>query len=218
MIKEAAVFFTPLYNRSIELLIAPTQNFEMIWFVVPLIIITLLMTFYFARYTYEELGWNTAVGNSLVLIFISIDLLRYLFNLSDPSSFQNYLIHWTETMVVLGVAIEGILLLYTNFLHFLPKRVAFFISSPLPVNLTAYVVMAIVYTEVPIEWITLWAALAIFLVLFTTLSLLKHLLHWQIERIHEVQKEEEKEAKIKKKIEEEVERSENKKKKVKLKK
>jgi len=166
-------FLIPIYHRAVDLLIAPIINTEMIWLVIPLTIVTLLMTFYFGRYSYEELGWNTAVGNSLVLMFVSIDLLRYLFNLSDPGSLNNYFMNYTRTLVVLAVAAEGLLLMYTNYLHFIPKRVAFIISSPLPVNLTAYTVMAIVYTEVPIEWTTVWAAIAIFLALLIVLSTLR---------------------------------------------
>ena len=64
-----------LYLRFRELFLAPVHHPSMIWIVVPLLMALLLMTIYFAKYRDEELGWNTALGNSLVLIFVSVALL-----------------------------------------------------------------------------------------------------------------------------------------------
>ncbi|MBI4344213.1 MAG: hypothetical protein HY555_01355, partial [Euryarchaeota archaeon] len=61
-------------ERVLALLGAPIANPEMIWFVVPLAAITLIMTLYFGLHPKEELGWNTAVGNTVALLFVSIDL------------------------------------------------------------------------------------------------------------------------------------------------
>jgi signal transduction histidine kinase len=206
------VYGPPILGRIYELLTAPLANPAMIWFVTPLILITLFMTLYFGAHPHEELGWNTALGNSLVLLFVSIDLLRYLYNLSDPGSITNYFLQPVKTLVVLGVALEGLFLLFANFLHFLPKRLAFFISSALPVNLTAYVVMAIVYTDVEIDWITLAAALVLFFALLILLTFLQVLERATIRRIVTVREREEIEAEIRKKVEEELKRKEEEKK------
>jgi len=152
-----------LWNSIIELLIAPKLYPEMIWMIIPLVIVTIVMTFYFGMYKREQLGWNTAVGNSLVLIFVSIDLLRHIFNLSSPGSVFNYTEVPFKSVVAGLIFLEGLLLMFINMMHFLPKKISFAISSPLPVNLTAYLVMTIVYTEMVFDFATLCAAAIIFI-------------------------------------------------------
>lgn len=193
--------FSPrLIERTTELVVAPKENPDMLWFVIPLITVTLLMTFYFGKYKKEELGWNTAVGNTLVLVFVSMDLLRHIYNSSSPG-FSNFFLDPPRSIIALIVAIEGIFLLFANFLHFLPKKAAFFISSALPVNLTAYTVMSIVYTDVKVDWLTLWSALFLFLILFLFLNMLKLLEGLFVKRMDYVREEEEEEEKEEKKLE-----------------
>ncbi len=160
-------------NRTQELITAPSQFPEMIWMVIPLIAVTFIMTFYFSTHKFEELGWNTAVSNSMIGIFIAIDLLRYLYNLTFPGTIQNWFIDPLKFLVIAGVIAESLFLVFTDWLHFLPKKVAFFISSPLPVNLTSYVVMTIVYTDVAIDRYTLFSGLLLFAVLFLLLHSIK---------------------------------------------
>lgn len=200
--------FAPrLMNRIWELLTAPSQNPEMLWMVMPLLIVTIIITLYFGRHPEEELGWNTAFGNSLVLIFVGIDLARYIFHFTMPGSIYNYIAHLEESILVGVIFVEGILLLYANYLHFLPKRMAFFISSALPVNLTAYTVMCVVYTGVAMEWMTLFAAIVLFVVLFALLRTVQGLQVLMNKHIEKVEDDEKKERIIKK-VEKEVEKVE----------
>ena len=80
-------------------------------------VVTLIMTLYFGRHRDEELGWNTAFGNSLTLLFVSIDLFRYIYHLTIPATFYNYIIHLKGSIISGVVFIEALLLLYAkNFL------------------------------------------------------------------------------------------------------
>jgi hypothetical protein len=128
----------------------------MIWIVLPLLLIIVLMTIYFAKYKDEELGWNTALGNSFILIFVSIDLFRTIF--SDGRSIGAIII---ASLLLL----EGIVLLFVNFNHFLPKKIGYFLSSPLPINLTAYVAITVIYSKVAVDIFTIVAALVLFAIL-----------------------------------------------------
>jgi len=83
-------FQTEVYSRFIELVTAPYHHTELLWITIPLIIVVLLMEFYFGRYEKEELGWNTAVGNALVLLFVAMDLYRYVYEHSLYKDFFNY--------------------------------------------------------------------------------------------------------------------------------
>jgi len=166
-------YLPQIQDRLVELIKAPAINPEMLWIVTPLVIATLLMTFYFGRYLKEEIGWNTAVGNSLVLVFVSIDLFRYIY--TNPH--LELIVGWipTKTIVAILVALEGFTLLYADFFHFLPEKIAFFISSALPVNLTAYVAIAIVYSNIPFNLITIASALVLFFILLGIFEAVKYI-------------------------------------------
>jgi len=167
------VLIPTIWHRLVELLSAPSANPEMIWIITPLIVTLVLMTFYFGRYTMEELGWNTAVGNSIVLLFVTIDLLRYVFNLTTPGSIINYELHPISTIICLIVAAEAITLMFTSFFKALPKSVTFFLCAPLPVNLQAYIAISIVYTSITLDWYTLLAVIVLIIILYFAIKLLQ---------------------------------------------
>ncbi len=160
------------------LLKAPLIVPEMWWIVIPLIVILLLMTFYFGRYIRERLGWNTAIANSVVLFFVGMDLLRTVYNYSEPATSYQFVWNPIKTTIIIAIMIEGLLLTYSAFSHALPKKVMFFIASPLPVNLQAYVIIAVVYLQILPTVYTLYAAILLFIVLFAILRILQEFEHF----------------------------------------
>lgn len=167
------VLMPTVWDRLVELLSAPAVNPQMIWIITPLIITLLLMTFYFGKYAKDELGWNTALGNSIVLLFVAIDLLRYVFNLTTPGSILNYELHQISTIICIIVIVEALTLMFTSFFKALPKAITFFICAPLPVNLQAYLAISIVYTKITLDWYTLLAAITLFIILYLFIQLLQ---------------------------------------------
>jgi hypothetical protein len=162
-------FFSLLWQRTVDLIKAPVNTPEMFWILTPLIIATVIMQFYFGRYEDEEMGWNTAVSNSLILIFVSIDLLRHL-HTNPPSEvlFNLFGINiYTKTIMVAVLAFIGFFLFITDFFHFLPKRTALFASSGLIVRLLSYVALVVVYSaNIPIDLMTMLGGVLIFIMLF----------------------------------------------------
>ncbi|MBI2176658.1 hypothetical protein HYU40_04935 [Candidatus Woesearchaeota archaeon] len=153
-----------LWERLAQLAAAPVSSPEMLWIVLPLIVTLFTMEFYFGRYRRESLGWNTAVGNSLVLIFVSLDLLRQLYGSASINSMADvFALYPGKTILAVAVGFSGLLILYFDFFHLLPKRFAFTISSYLGVNLLAYLSAAVIYANLRIDWYTLFAALLLFL-------------------------------------------------------
>jgi hypothetical protein len=142
------------------------------------------MTFYFGKYHKEELGWNTAVGNSVVLLFVAIDLFRYVYHLTIPGTVINYAIYPISTVICLVVVIEAVTLLFTSFFKALPKQVAFFLSAPLPVNLQAYIAVALVYTDLQLDRYTIIAVIVLFAILYCLIKLLQILERVIIESMH----------------------------------
>ena len=164
-----------LYPRGFAIIDAPLKTPEMLWMLVPIIASGILMEFYFGRYKEEELGWNTAFGNSLVLTFVSIDLFRHTYEptgMTILESLQGPDGKITIAMMLFGFAI---LLVLMDYFHFLPKKLAYAISSSSFVHMIALLGIVIVYSDnIPLEWTTL---LACFL-LFLFANFILHIIYW----------------------------------------
>jgi len=155
-------------ERIFDIIKAPVRQPEMLWIIVPVLVSTILMTYYFGKYKKEELGWNTAFGNSIILFFACIDLLRYLFT--------NQLLGINvKTILVVAVLLEGIILTFLNFLHALPKSFAFGISSGMTVNILALSLIVLIYSQLPLDQITAIAIVIISVVVLVGLRILQAL-------------------------------------------
>jgi len=165
------------YYEFLRLLQAPAIAPEMWWIITPLIVITLLMTFYFGKYVQEKMTFDAALGNVVVLIFVGIDLLRHLYN-SEPAGFANWFLNPILFIVILSIMSEGALLSYGAFEHVLPKYLMYIVASPVSVNLQAYVLLAVVYTKSNPTWYTLIAAIVLFATLFLGMRILQEVEHF----------------------------------------
>lgn len=134
--------------RSLEIVYSPLTNPDMLWLLVPLILNLVLLEFYFSRHRHEELGWNTAYGNALVLIFIAVMLAKHL---SEQGTIYTDQVKFA---IVLIVILVGVSLTIIDYFHWLPKNVAFKISSKIPINYLALVAIVLVYTDLPVDSIT----------------------------------------------------------------
>lgn len=170
LIAEFLLAANLIYERILEILRQPYSNKEMLWILIPMLISLFIIELYFGRYTKEELGWNSAVSNSLVLFFVGLNLASWLYS-------NKMLVGFTEIEIsVLDIAVkktfiagliiaESILLLILNFFHLIIKRFAFGISSSLIINFVGVISIILVYSEVPIDIITLPAVLVMFICL-----------------------------------------------------
>jgi hypothetical protein len=169
------VFLKFLLVRFIELLAAPFINPKMLWIALPLIITLIAVELYFGRYKDEKLGWNTALTNALVLVFVSLNLFQHVFT-NYPGGFFRVMIS-TGFFVALAIFLMGIALFFSDFSHLFPKKLAFVLSSHLPVNLTAYTAIAVVYNNIPVDLTTIVSWLLLILIIAGVLFLIKKLEH-----------------------------------------
>ena len=174
--EEALTVWNLTYSRFMELITAPYHHKDMIWIVLPLVTALFLMQLYFGRYKKEELGWNTAVGNSLALIFVAVDLTRQIYLNSASTTVFNFIFdNFSKVMIVFILGIVSFWLLFGEFFHLFPKKFAFLISSSLPTTLIAYLAIILIYTKIPIDFSILLASLMMFIVL-TILFKIIHML------------------------------------------
>ncbi|MBU0757060.1 MAG: hypothetical protein KKF44_03265 [Nanoarchaeota archaeon] len=144
------MFLFDILSMVGQVLFAPFKYTDMLWVVIPLFVSLTLIELYFGRYTSEELGWNSALSNSMLLAFVGLNLFQRIFDKNKPwFSFP-----WSKFFVASLLFVIGLVFLYMNFYHKLPKRLAFTLFSVLPVNMIAYFAVVLVYTSIPFNLIT----------------------------------------------------------------
>ncbi len=159
--------------RFIELVKAPLTDTQMLWTAVPLVIATIFMTLYFGKYRKEELGWATAFGNTMVFLFVSLSIIEYMYYVDGDGSWNNLFSNEFYLTITVALTLIALFFMFITYYHLLPKKVAFFLFSAPPVNVSVYVLMTIIYTEVPADYITLGAAVVLFLVIMLLLKILQ---------------------------------------------
>lgn len=138
--------FDEIYASFIYFLRLTTQT-ELLWTILPLVLTTLIVIFYFEKYKGEFPGWNTYVSNSLVLIFVAMILFRFIYGI-DGAGMVNYVTYLSKTIFTAFILFLGIILLFMNFEHFLPEKIALYVSSPLTLNSIAYIAILYVHAGV----------------------------------------------------------------------
>jgi len=161
-------FFYATKERTIEIIKSPITNPDMLWLLIPLIASLILLEFYFGRYSEEELGWNTAFGNSLALIFISIILAKHMYD-------YQLLYDANKVSIVASVLLVGIILAFLDFFHALPKEFAFKLSAKLPIDYLAFIAIVFVFTNLPANSVTAAAFFAILVMLVILIGIIHKL-------------------------------------------
>lgn len=185
-----------VWIRFLQLLEVPINNTQILWAAIPLLIATFFMVIYFGRYKKEELGWNTAFGNAMVFMFMAINLIREMYYKNGVGSIDNILSSKIYLSVSIGLIGASICLMGLTYYRILPKRLAFFLFSAPTVNVTVYVIMAMVYANVPADSITVLATglfLAIILAIAKIIVIVEGTGAIQKKVLEEEKEEEEKE-------------------------
>jgi hypothetical protein len=161
-----------VWDRTLELVLAPLNNMNMLWIAIPLVIATVFMTMYFGRYKKEELGWNTAFGNTMVFVFVAVAIIREMY-IQGGETFDAIFAGGLYSALAAGLIGAGFLLMFFTYFHLLPKRVAFFLFSAPPINVSVYAVMSLVYANVAADYITALAAVVLLIIILVITKILK---------------------------------------------
>jgi len=157
-----------IFQRLAEILISPLKDPAMLWEVLPLLISIIVIVLYFGRYKNEQLGWNSALTNSLILIYVGTNLLYYLYLTESLSIFSEY------TLVAISVAAVGLSLAFLNYHHILPKKLSFGLASVLPTNFLAFLAIVFVHGHLEIDISSVIASLILFAIVFLIIKLVQH--------------------------------------------
>lgn len=178
-----------VFQRVWDLASAPFHHQEMLWILFPLFFTLIVLEFYFDRHGDEELGWGAAIANSLILVFIGIDLLKHSFHYATPWVVLKEIVLATFTdailplepqvlILILFLGALGMAVTLINYYHLLPRKMAFIISSHPPINFLAYFAIVIVYStgtehEIPFDLATLIAGAVLFIILLLIVFVFK---------------------------------------------
>lgn len=134
-------FFIASANKFVELFLAPINYPEMFWILVPLVVTVVLMEMYFTRYPREELGYHATLENTVFLLFVAVDLIRYLIVKHDGLVI-------IKVILIAFIVFYSIILAIFDFFHKLPRNVAFKTSSKTIIGFTAYICIILVYSDI----------------------------------------------------------------------
>lgn len=156
-------FIVETFQEFSLLVAGPFVVLEMLWVVVPLVIMIFLLTFYLTEYATEQGTWRDALTNSVALCFVAIDLLRKMYTQTVPSSIENFANHPWLLLFIGVIMFQGLFFAYSSFRHRLPKFFLKFITSPLGVYVQMYVATVLVYTQTDPNIHTIFAILLLYL-------------------------------------------------------
>lgn len=161
MVTTAAVF-----EAYRQFLLFPLNNPDFLPSLMPLLIGLFVIEVYFARWHDEELGWNSAVSNSTLIITTALTLIYRLNITPRPST--------PRAAVAYGILLLGLLYLVLNFYHLWPARVAFNVSSSFMVYTLVYLAIVVVQAGIPLTEATFMGAVLAFLTIYVFFKAVKN--------------------------------------------
>ena len=138
------VFFPTFFDRFFELLYAPFQYPKMICILFPLLTTVLLLELYFGRYPREEKGYHYALENTVYLLFVAVDLVRYLI-------VEQTVITSVKAFTIIAIIIYAVILSIFDFFHKIPRKIAYKTSSKSMIGFTAYIGIIVVYSDILLD-------------------------------------------------------------------
>lgn len=168
--------FKELIFQAKDIFISPWLHPQALWMILPLILILLLIHLYFGRNRSESLGWNSAFGNSISLLWVCVLLSKFLIENHGLNAilYQNNV--RTNAILILILSFWVILLIIINFFHIISKRITFIISSTDTVYILSYILISLIITEKPLNTKTLLASFFLFITMILLLQLIKFLI------------------------------------------
>ena len=150
-----------------NILFAPLNYPEMIWISIPLVATLILMELYLGIYKEEEMSWAGSLSNSLVLVFVGLDLMR-----KQISLFPYYGLNPVKIIIALAVLALGVFLSYSCYYHKIHEIAKKIFTSILFINSSAYLAVVFVYANFALNFYHLFSALLFILLLWIVFKII----------------------------------------------
>ena len=159
-------FYNEMLSGIGHIFKAPFVDLSALWVITPLVVFWIILELYFDTHKKEELGWNTALGNGISMFWITVQLMKYLFE----SSAQRFT--WPKFAIILAILLYGIFVSYISFSHKFSSKITYALSSPTPVYFFSGTAVLWAYGSLQIS---LWVLIDLF-ILFGILLLIVFIL------------------------------------------
>ncbi len=117
----SSILYITVSNKAILVIVtAPFSNFKIFWTVLPMLIAWIILEVYFTRHENENIGWNTAICNGLMLFWAGLNILFSM--TTSRYIFQKFII----MSIIIGYAA---FLIYISFTHRYSPKFTFRLAS-----------------------------------------------------------------------------------------
>jgi len=149
---------------------SPFKEKAVFWLIIPVLLLWIVIELYFDKHKKEQLGWNTALGNGVTLFWITVSLMKYLF--------ENHRINftWPKFIAVSLILLYGLFISYVAFNHVFPAKVTYLLASPTAVYYLSIVAVLWGYGSLIISKWVLLDLVIIFLIIVGVELLLRKLI------------------------------------------
>ena len=137
------------------------------WILGPVFIFWVVLEIYFGKHKSEELGWNTALGNGISLSWITLNLMKFLFE-NNLKMFT-----WPKFLLTFLIMIYGFFIAYIAFTHKFSDKTTFLLASPSPIYYLASIAILWSYGVLDISLIILFDLVILYLIIIGILALIK---------------------------------------------
>ncbi len=112
-----------LIEAFLHIIKSPFEKAEIWWYLFPILALWFTLELYFGFYKKEAMGWNTALGNSFSLAWVSIEGMRVLFE-------KTLDLFWLRFSILSLAIVYCIMIIYLVFTHKIKDKYAFIAASP----------------------------------------------------------------------------------------
>ena len=169
-------FVDSIFPRFLEMVFVTIQKKETLEILIPLMITLFLVQLYFGRNKDEQIGWNTAYANCIVLLFVIAHLGTYVYEKYGSGALYMFgSTAYYKTLFVLILGLVALSLMFIDYFHSIDERFSFLMSSSIFINVISFIGVVLVYSDITFDWTTVFASLFIFLIVIVLFKILRSL-------------------------------------------
>ena len=148
-------FLKDMLTGFLEIFGAPFKDPQVLWQLLPIILLMIVLQAYFATHKKETLGWNTALGNGISLFWICITMMQKIFTDFGIGRF----------LIVLMALFYSFFIMYISFTHRMSSQLSFFLAGTVTIYFLACIAVLGAYNLIELRP----AVIADFLLIYLTL-------------------------------------------------
>lgn len=159
-------FLDQMWIAMGDIALAPFKQASVWWFLTPIIFFWIILEVYFGKHKSEQLGWNTALGNGMSLVWVNIESMRFLWYYK-PEFF------WLKFAIIMVILCYGSFVIYVSFTHKLSSKTAYTIASPSPIYYFSYISVLWGHGVLTLTWWVILDLIVIYPIILFVLFLLR---------------------------------------------